>query len=100
MSQDDDTAKRGELVLVGDIPLDVPGAGELTARQQARHFTTLDQVAQLVEARNADPKVGFMARLLALCTARCGRARFFSARGFFRKSSPTLSRSTCTSCAR
>ena len=33
-----------------------------------RHFTQLDQVTQLVAARDADPELGFMARLLALCS--------------------------------
>ena len=37
-------------------------------RRQARHFTQLDQVTQLVGARDADPDLGFMARLLALCS--------------------------------
>ena len=54
---------RGGLVPVGDIPFDVPGVGrKLTAKRQARHFTRLDQVAQLVGARAADPELGFMAR--------------------------------------
>ena len=35
---------------------------------QARHFTQLDQVTQLVAAREADAELGFMARLLALCS--------------------------------
>ena len=39
-----------------------------TRRRQTRHFTTLDQVTQLVAARDADPELGFMARLLALCS--------------------------------
>ena len=40
----DDTPKRGALVSVGDIPIDVPGVGRtLTAKRQAHHFTTLDQ---------------------------------------------------------
>ena len=39
-----------------------------TRRRQTRHFTQLDQVTQLVAARNADPDMGFMARLLALCS--------------------------------
>ena len=42
--------------------------GQVPARRQARHFTTLDQVTQLVAARDADPELGFMARLLALCS--------------------------------
>ena len=33
-----------------------------------RHFTRLDQVEQLVRASEADPDIGFMARLLALCS--------------------------------
>ena len=37
-----------------------------TRRRQTRHFTQLDQVTQLVAAREADPDLGFMARLLAL----------------------------------
>ena len=39
-----------------------------TRRRQTRHFTQLDQVTQLVAARDADPDLGFMARLLALCS--------------------------------
>ena len=36
---------------------------------QARHsFTQADQVNQLVGAREADPDLGFMARLMALCS--------------------------------
>ena len=41
---------------------------KLPARRQARHFTMLDQVTQLVAARDADPELGFMVRLLALCS--------------------------------
>ena len=41
-----------------------------TRRRQTRHFTQLDQVTQLVAARAADPDLGFMARLLALCSHR------------------------------
>ena len=61
--------KRSGLVPIGDISIDVPGVGrQLTVRRQARHFTTLDQVTQLVAARDAAPEIGFMARLLALCS--------------------------------
>ena len=49
--------KRAELVPIGD---DSP---------QARHsFTLADQVDQLVSASEADPEMGFMGRLLALCS--------------------------------
>ena len=37
-------------------------------RQALHHFTQLDQVTQLVNASEADAELGFMARLLALCS--------------------------------
>ena len=63
----------------GFVPLgDMAGAVELpdgrvlspgAATSQARHhFTTLRQVDQLIEASEADADLGFMARLLALCS--------------------------------
>ena len=61
----------------GFVPLsDVAGAVELpggraltpAAPQARHHFTTLQQVNQLVEASEAEPDLGFMARLLALCS--------------------------------
>ena len=36
--------------------------------QAIHHFTQVDQVNQLVEASEAAPDMGFMARLLALCS--------------------------------
>ena len=36
--------------------------------QAVHHFTRFDQVNQLVEASEADPDLGFMARLMALCS--------------------------------
>ena len=36
--------------------------------QRRRHFTVADQVNQLVEASEADPDLGFMGRLMALCS--------------------------------
>ena len=36
--------------------------------QARHHFTQADQVNQLVSANEADPDLGFMARLLALCS--------------------------------
>ena len=69
MSEKSKPQHRGGLVPVGDIAIELPGVGrQLTARRQARHNTTLDQVTELVAARDADPEVGFMARLLALCS--------------------------------
>ena len=37
-------------------------------RAIARSFTRLDQVTQLVNASEADAELGYMARLLALCS--------------------------------
>ena len=50
--------------------VELPGGRALTpAAPQARHhFTTLHQVNQLIEASEADADLGFMARLLALCS--------------------------------
>ena len=59
-------------VPLGDMAgaVDLPGGRGLSpATPQARHhFTTLHQVNQLVEASEADADMGFMARLLALCS--------------------------------
>ena len=62
---------RGGFVSVGDLALDLPDfpvPARRDRRRQARHFTLLDQVTQLVAARESDPELGFMARLLALCS--------------------------------
>ena len=49
--------------------LDEPMTKNLQTSPQARHhFTQADQVNQLVGASEADPDLGFMARLLALCS--------------------------------
>ena len=53
---------------LGDLALDLPDVHVPARRGQARHFTQLDQVTQLVGVRDADPDLGFMARLLALCS--------------------------------
>ena len=64
--------KRGGFIPLGDVVagVDLPGGRALTpAAPQARHhFTRLDQINQLVGASEADPELGFMARLLALCS--------------------------------
>ena len=49
--------------------LDEPVTKALQASPQAlHHFTQADQVNQLVRASEADADLGFMARLLALCS--------------------------------
>ena len=63
--------QRGELVPIGDAlsGMGGPVAGIRDATPQAlHHFTRFDQVNQLVSASEADPDLGFMARLLALCS--------------------------------
>ena len=69
MSKDEQQNRK--FVAVGDLALDLPDV-QVPARRgrrgQARHFTQLDQVAQLVAARESDAELGFMARLLALCS--------------------------------
>ena len=63
--------QRDGLVPIGEaLPdLDGPVAAIREASPQARHhFTQADQVNQLVGASEADPDLGFMARLLALCS--------------------------------
>ena len=56
----------GDMAAAVDLP---GGRGLSSVTPQARHhFTTLQQVNQLVEASEAEPDLGFMARLLALCS--------------------------------
>ena len=51
MSKDEQPTRAG-FVAVGDLALDLPGV-QVPARRQARHFTQLDQVTQLVGVRDA-----------------------------------------------
>ena len=63
--------QRGELVPIGEVigGLGGPVQAIREASPQARHhFTQADQVNQLVSASEADPKRGFMARMMALCS--------------------------------
>ena len=64
--------QRGELVPIGDAVSGLDDALRLAIREespQARHhFTRADQVNQLVGASEADPDLGFMARMMALCS--------------------------------
>ena len=58
---------------------------------QARHsFTVADQVNQLINASEADPDMGFMARLMALCslprTNPGNRIRYKRVNGNYRSS--------------
>ena len=63
--------KRDGLVPIGEVLSDLGGAvKELreASPQALHHFTRLDQVHQLVGASEVDPDMGFMARLMALCS--------------------------------
>ena len=63
--------ERGELVPIGDALSGMGGTVQAIrdASPQARHhYTRFDQVDQLVGASEADPEMGFMARMLALCS--------------------------------
>ena len=63
--------QRGELVPIGEAFGDLGGPVKAIrdASPQARHhFTQADQVNLLVGASEADPNLGFMARMMALCS--------------------------------
>ena len=63
--------KRDGLVPIGEAISDLDGpVKELRAAspQAVHHFTRFDQVNQLIEASEADPDMGFMARTMALCS--------------------------------
>ena len=53
--------------LAGTLPGVVPRGRAMSAKTR-HHFTTLRQVNQLIEAGEGEPELGFMARLLALCS--------------------------------
>ena len=64
-------SKRDGLIPIGEALTDLPSPVKALrdASPQARHhFTLSDQVNALVGASEADPDLGFMARLLALCS--------------------------------
>ena len=64
--------KRGGLVSIEDAFSDLDDDPVKVRReaspQAVHHFTQADQVNQLVRASEADPDMGFMARLMALCS--------------------------------
>ena len=62
---------RNGLVPIGEVVSDLGGpvaAIRDTSPQALHHFTRFDQVNQLVSASEAQPDLGFMARLMALCS--------------------------------
>ena len=64
--------KRDGLVPIEEAISRSGRAGEKAIRdatpQAVHHFTRFDQVNQLIEASEADPDMGFMARLMVLCS--------------------------------
>ena len=63
--------KQGGLIPIGEVfgGLDGPVKALREASPQAlHHFTQADQVNQLVSASEADPDLGFQARMMALCS--------------------------------
>ena len=65
--------KRDGFVPLGDVVagVELPDGRALpspSTPQARHHFTRLDQINQLVAASEADADLGFMARLLALCS--------------------------------
>ena len=63
--------KRGEVVPIGEVLADLGGPVQAlreTPPPARRGFTVADQVNQLVGASEADPDLGFMVRLMALCS--------------------------------
>ena len=61
--------QRGELVPIGEVVADLDGPVQAireASPQALHHFTQADQVHQLVGASEADPDLGFMARMMAL----------------------------------
>ena len=63
--------QHGSLVPVAEVVSGLNGSVKAirdASPQALHHFTRFDQVNQLVEAGEADPDLGFMARLMALCS--------------------------------
>ena len=58
----------GDVVAGGELPGGLVLTHHAATPQARSHFTQLDQVTQLVGASEADADLGFMARMLALCS--------------------------------
>ena len=63
--------KQDGLVPVAKTLSDLPGPVQAASKvplPERHHFTRFDQVNQLVEASEANPERGFMARMMVLCS--------------------------------
>ena len=70
--------KQDGLVPIGEVFGDLGGPVKSIREatpQALHHFTLSDQVNQLVSASEADPDMGFMARLMALCSTAPHQSR-------------------------
>ena len=80
----------GEIVKDALSGMGGPVAAIREATPQAlHHFTRFDQVNQLVSASEADPALGFMARMMALCS--CLAATPATAKSTSASTAPTRS---------
>ena len=64
-------SNREGLVPIGEVFSDLDGPVQAirdASPQALHHFTRFDQVNQLVSASESDPDLGFMARMMALCS--------------------------------
>ena len=63
--------KHGELVPISEVMADLPGPVQAlreVSPQAVHHYTRFDQVNQLVTASETTPDLGFMARMMVLCS--------------------------------
>ena len=63
--------KRDSLIPISEVMADLPGPVQAlreVSPQALHHYTRFDQVNQLVTASEADSDLGFMARMMALCS--------------------------------
>ena len=69
-SSDKPALRKQGLRSVSELLPDLPGPVQalIPSRSTQHHFTLADRVNQLVGASEADPDMGFMARMMALCS--------------------------------
>ena len=90
--------KRDGFVPIGDVAAGRALTHRAAASPALRPFTRLDQVDQLVGASEADPELGFMARLLALCSLP--RTNPGNRTQYVRRNGPYTLVMSCTSTAK
>ena len=76
--------RKNSLVPIGDALADLPGPVQAIrddSPQALHHYTQADQVNALVGASEADPDLGFMARMLVLCSNPGNREEYVRRNG-------------------